>query len=144
MVQFDTMDKDNINYINNRINCFNNYLCDSDTEPESELESEPHIECDLEINDESEMHNIINSSMCYFTRDSRPTNLNLACYHCDKKCHSEHITTFIDRYVKGVLIYDVPICPHCHIDAIIDTNKLKQNKIEETKLLYQMKKIKCK
>lgn len=79
--------------------------------------------------------------MCYFTRDLRPTNLSLVCYYCKKKCHSSDINSFADRFIGGVIVYDVPICPYCHIDAIVDSNKLKQNKIEESKLLYQMRKL---
>ena len=108
-------------------------------EPDTESETEP--ENDLNFNDEKKILNIINSSMCYFTRDLRPTNLSMVCYYCKKKCHSCDIQSFADRSIGGVIVYDVPICPYCHIDAIVDSNKLKQNKIEESKLLYQMRKL---
>lgn len=98
-------------------------------------------EYDSEPDNENEIINIINSSMCYFTRDLRPINLNLICYYCNKKCYPIDIQSFTNRHIKGVSIYDIPICPYCHIDAIVDENKLRQNKIEEYKLLYQMKKL---
>lgn len=98
-------------------------------------------EHNLESNDEKKMINIINSSMCYFTRDLRPINLSLVCSYCNKKCYPIDIQSFTNRYIKGVSLFDVPICPYCHIDAIVDVNKLRQNKIEEHKLLYQMKKL---
>lgn len=99
------------------------------------------LDNDLEPDNEKKMLNIINSSMCYFTRDLRPSKLSLVCYYCDKKCYPIDIQSFTNRYIKGVSVYDVPICPYCHIDAIVDVNKLRQNKMEESKLLYQMKKL---
>lgn len=118
--------------VNNQTNDLGNY---------SKLELVSESEHDLDSNDERKMLNIINSSICYFTRDLRPTNLSLVCYYCDKKCYPIDIQSFTNRYIKGVSVFDVPICPYCHIDAIVDIKKLRQNKMEESELLYQMKKL---
>lgn len=111
-----------------------------DTEPETEPESEPETEFELETKSNDKILKLVNFLSCYFTRDLAPLNLNLICYYCSKKSYPMNIVHYSSRCVENSIVYDVPTCPYCHMDAIIDLSKLRKTKMNETFLLNAMRK----
>lgn len=124
---------------NNQVNCLDNNFNDNFNDTNYNIVYKVHNK-NSEYKSKKELLNCINSTMCYFDRYNIPANINLVCYYCTIKCHSSDISKFTCRYIDGKNTYDVPICPNCHIDAIISIDKLKQKKIGKS-ILYQMRKL---
>lgn len=129
---------------NNTINNTNN--TDYDTESVSDIESE--------ISDNEykkftsfkdiELINYINSIACFFVSTERYKNIKMICYNCNNKTKSQNIEIFGKRFNQGKIVSDVPICPYCYSDSLIDRNKFKKRNINIKNLLCRMKKLKNK
>lgn len=68
--------------------------------------------------------NLVKSYWCYFNESSVPSNMTLVCYYCLNKSEPRVVKNFTYRKVNGQDIFDVPICPECSVDSLIDYDRI--------------------
>lgn len=118
----------------------NNYLSDSD------IESLTYSDDDMDIStlstaENDDLTNYLSTIACYFDHRSKNSNINLICYNCNSEPKMNDIVAFGERHQNKIKNYDVPLCPNCGFNTIVDANKLKKKKMEDVFLSLRMKNL---
>lgn len=119
----------------------NNNIDFSDLDDDSLTYSDDNADEDTEtslMQERNELMNYYNTIACFFDHRCKNSKINLICYNCNSEPKMEDIVAFGERQQNKIKNFDVPFCPYCGETAIVDADKLKQKKKEDTHLLFQM------